>query len=93
LSEWNVGEEITPVAKVFGQNICWFFSHIKATDESHKPLVRLRMFRSFRIWAQKFCVGFCSRGTKESLKGLNKQFGRNGWAEVSGRNVSSFLAC
>jgi hypothetical protein len=62
--------KITAVAKVFGQNICPFFSHIKATGESQKQLVRLRIFCSFGIWAQKLCVYFSSIRVRESLKDI-----------------------
>ena len=50
---------LTDGAKVLAQNTCLFFSNSETTSESQKQLVRLRIFRSFRIWVQKFCVSFC----------------------------------
>ena len=84
---------LTPVAKVLRQNVRSFSGHLKATSASQKQLVRLRILCSFRIWAQKFCVCFCSRVVRESLKGPKNSLGQHGCTEVSGHNVSSFLTC
>ena len=51
--------QLTYGAKVLVQNTCSFFSNSETTSENQKQLVRLRIFRSFRIWVQKFCVSFC----------------------------------
>ena len=67
---------ITYGAKVLVQNTCSLFSNPETTSESQKQLVRLRIFRSFRIWVQKFCVSFCYGIMKESLKDLERQFGQ-----------------
>ena len=67
---------ITYGAKVLVQNTCSFFSNSETTSENQKQLVRLRIFRSFRIWVQKFCVSFCYGIMKESLKDLERQFGQ-----------------
>ena len=67
---------LTYGAKVLVQNTCSLFSNPETTSESQKQLVRLRIFRSFRIWVQKFCVSFCYGIMKESLKDLERQFGQ-----------------
>ena len=59
---------ITPVAKVLRQYVPSFCGHLKVTSASRKQLVRLRIFCSFRIWIQKFCVCFCLRVVRRSLK-------------------------
>ena len=41
--------QLTYGAKVLVQNTCSLFSNPETTSESQKQLVRLRIFRSFRI--------------------------------------------
>ena len=76
LDEKEFKSKITYGAKVLVQNTCSLFSNPETTSESQKQLVRLRIFRSFRIWVQKFCVSFCYGIMKESLKDLERQFGQ-----------------
>ena len=59
--------KITYGAKVLA---CSFFSSSETTSESQKQLVTFRIFRSFRIWVQKFCQFLL--GNNEGI--LERQF-------------------
>jgi hypothetical protein len=63
---------LIPVTKVFRQNVRSFSGHLNVSNASQKQVVSVRILCSFRIWTLKWCVCFCSRVVRKSLKGLRK---------------------